>query len=133
MKIKEITNAQDQLDLLRVIIDNTWTAIKQQADSQARQNAAQPPKAPKSKSIKKGPYAPPPKPLPKPTQQVAQPKLGKPALNQSPRDNLGAPKQTASKLAPLRSPEEMRMYMDYLKGDKSKTAQMNQNQGLLPG
>ena len=37
MKINEITNAQDQLELLRNIIDNTWTAIKQQADAQARQ------------------------------------------------------------------------------------------------
>ena len=37
MKIKEITNAQDQLELLRTIIDNTWTSIKQQADTQARQ------------------------------------------------------------------------------------------------
>ena len=132
MKIKEITNAQDQLDLLRVIIDNTWTAIKQQADVQARQNAAQSEKPPKAKPIKKAPYAAPPKPLPKPKQQVVQPKLGKP-VNQLPRDNLGAPKQVASKSAPLRSPEEMRMFMDYLKGDKSKTAQVNQNQGLLPG
>lgn len=131
MKIKEITNAQDQLDLLRTIIDNTWTAIKQQADVQAKQKAVQPAKPSTARLVKKAPYAAPPKPLPKPKQQVAQPKLGKP-VNQLPRDNLGAPKQVASKSAPLRSPEEMRMFMDYLKGDKSKTAQVNQNQGLLP-
>jgi hypothetical protein len=42
MKIKEVTNPEEQLGLLRVIIDNTWSAIKQQADAQARQKAAQP-------------------------------------------------------------------------------------------
>ncbi len=131
MKIKEITNAQDQLDLLRVIIDNTWTAIKQQADVQAKQNAVQPVRPPKAKAIKKAPYAAPPKPLPKPKQQVAQPKLAKP-VNHPSRDNLGAPKQVASKSKPLRSPEEMRIFMDYLKGEKSKTAQTNQNQAHLP-
>ena len=71
MKINEITNAQDQLELLRNIIDNTWTAIKQQADAQARQanSKKQVPKSGfKPTGLKKAPYAPPPKPLPKPAQ-----------------------------------------------------------------
>ncbi len=131
MKIKEITNAQDQLDLLRVIIDNTWTAIKQQADVQAKQKVAQPAKPQKVKPIKKAPYAAQPKPLPKPATQTPPPPPQS-KLSQPPRNNLGAPKQTASKTAPVRSPEEMRMFMDYLKGDKPKTAQMIQNQGFMP-
>ena len=36
----EIANAQDQLDLLRLIIDNTWSAIRQQANAQAKHQAS---------------------------------------------------------------------------------------------
>ena len=69
MRINEIADAQEQLALLRLIIDNTWTAIKQQADAQARQQAAKPrttkPKAPKQAI--RIPTPPKSKPLPKPT------------------------------------------------------------------
>ena len=114
MKIKEITNAQDQLDLLRVIIDNTWGAIKQQADIEARQRAS---KAVKTKpqavkAPKKAPYAPQPKPLPRPPQQLAQ------------------PKQVTSKPSVSRTPEELKAFQDYLKGEKSKTALPSQNRGF---
>ena len=60
MKIKEITSAEEQLDLLRVIIDNTWTAIRQQAEIQAKQGAAKVSKPKATKPIKKPPYAAPP-------------------------------------------------------------------------
>jgi hypothetical protein len=69
MKIKEVTNPEEQLGLLRVIIDNTWSAIKQQADTEARQKVAQPgpkSKAKSPKAPKPAPYAAMPKPLPKP-------------------------------------------------------------------
>jgi hypothetical protein len=70
MKINEITNAQDQLALLRTIMDNTWSAIRQQADAQTRQQATQTvrpkPKLSKlPKAPKRAPMAPSPKPLPK--------------------------------------------------------------------
>ena len=68
MRMNEIASAEDQLGLLRLIIDNTWTAIKQQADAEARQKATQP-KPIKVKSVPKAkpaPMAAPPKPLPKP-------------------------------------------------------------------
>ena len=64
MKINEITNAQDQLALLRTIMDNTWSAIRQQADAQTRQRASQV-KTTKPKLPKRAPMAPAPKPLPK--------------------------------------------------------------------
>jgi len=67
MKISEITNAQDQLALLRTIIDNTWGAIKQQADAQARQTSAKklaPNQGVKPAVPKKSPHAPAPSPLP---------------------------------------------------------------------
>ena len=67
MRIFEIANAEDQLGLLRVIIDNTWTAIAQQAERQRlervkQQNASKnrPKKSIKAPSIK--PVAKPPQP-----------------------------------------------------------------------
>ncbi len=68
MRMNEIASAEDQLGLLRLIIDNTWTAIKQQADAEARQKASQP-KPVKVKTVPKvkpAPMAAPPRPLPKP-------------------------------------------------------------------
>ena len=41
MRFNEFANAQAQLDLLRIIIDNTWSAIAQQAEEQKRAQAAQ--------------------------------------------------------------------------------------------
>ena len=61
----EISNAQDQLALLRLIMDNTWVAIQQQANAQQPPKKAKPAikaKAP-AKPVK-GPYSPPPKPFP---------------------------------------------------------------------
>jgi hypothetical protein len=49
MKINEITNAIDILALWRIISDNTWAAVQQQADQQAHDRAEQ---AAKSKSTK---------------------------------------------------------------------------------
>lgn len=67
MKIKEVTNPEEQLGLLRVIIDNTWSAIKQQADAHAKQKVAQPASKSKAKwrtAPKPTPYAAMPKQLP---------------------------------------------------------------------
>jgi hypothetical protein len=50
MKMFEVTNAQDQLALLRLIIDNTWTAIKQQADAEAKHKVNK--RIPKPKSTR---------------------------------------------------------------------------------
>ena len=49
MKINEITNAEDILALWKLISDNTWMAVQQQAEKQARDRAEQ---AAKSKSTK---------------------------------------------------------------------------------
>mgnify|MGYP003350442658 CR=1 FL=1 len=69
MKINEITDAQGQLELLRTVIDNTWSAIAQQAEQEKRAEAerkAQAKLKPRSKKATKAPYAPPPTPLKKP-------------------------------------------------------------------
>lgn len=52
MRLHEFTNAQEQLGLLRTIIDSTWTAIAQQAKAQAAQKSAVKYK-PKAKQIAK--------------------------------------------------------------------------------
>lgn len=41
MRLSEFASAEEQLGLLRIIIDNTWTAINQQADAQARATTSQ--------------------------------------------------------------------------------------------
>ncbi len=135
MKIKEVTNPEEQLGLLRIIIDNTWSAIKQQADTQARQRVAQP--APKSKTKspkapKPAPYAAMPKQLPKPkplyktnTQTKAQPvatQAHKLSHKQAPSNN-GAPNPVNNKVL---SPA------DTLKVDKEKDDLINLSYGALP-
>ena len=57
MRISEITDAQGQLELLRTVIDNTWTAISQQAEQEKRAEAerkAQAKLKPRSKKSSKG-------------------------------------------------------------------------------
>lgn len=55
MRLFEFTNAQEQLALLRVIIDNTWQAIEQQAAQQARAAAQKAASKSKRSSTKKMP------------------------------------------------------------------------------
>ena len=71
MRLYEFADAEAQLALLRTIIDNTWTAIAQQAEQQKRVDAerkAQVKLKPRSKKSSKGtsiripsPKSPPPK------------------------------------------------------------------------
>ena len=76
MRINEIANAQEQLELLRLIIDNTWSAVKQQADMQARQPASKPvSKAKAQVKAARIPTPPKPKPLLKQPTQAAQQQL----------------------------------------------------------
>ena len=135
MKIKEVTNPEEQLGLLRVIIDNTWSAIKQQADTQARHKAAQP--SPKSKAKapklpKPAPYAAMPKPLPKPKplyptnpQTKVQPMATQAHkfTHKQMSPNAGAPKPLNNKaLSPA----------DTLKANKEKDELINLSYGALP-
>ena len=69
MRLYEFADAEAQLALLRTIIDNTWTAIAQQAEQQKRVDAerkAQAKLKPRGKKASKAPYAPLPTPLKKP-------------------------------------------------------------------
>jgi hypothetical protein len=108
MKMFEATNAQDQLDLLRLIIDNTWTAIKQQADTEARKNANKKipkPRAARIPAPKVPAKAPVVKPLPKPippTQKPANQQMlntAKPLINQlTPTEREELAKATATQI-----------------------------------
>jgi hypothetical protein len=101
MRIYEFANAEEQLTLLRTIIDNTWTAIAQQAEQQKRSEAERKAKSkfkPGSKKSSKGkilriPATPPP-PNKKPqTTLVKQPPL---PLNKSNSEPLNAVKPVTS-------------------------------------
>jgi hypothetical protein len=91
MRISEITDAQGQLELLRTVIDNTWTAIAQQAEQERRAEAerkAQAKLKPRGKKSSKGTSIripnPPPPPNKKPQAPLAKqspPPLNKPSPN----------------------------------------------------
>jgi hypothetical protein len=79
MRISEITDAQGQLELLRTVIDNTWTAIAQQAEQERRSEAerkAQAKLKPRFKKSIKGTSiripTPPPPPNKKPQAPLAK-------------------------------------------------------------
>ena len=83
MRIHEITDAQGQLELLRTVIDNTWTAIAQQAEQERRAEAerkAQAELKPRSRKAVKAPYASPPPPLKKPQPLTANKPTPNPTL-----------------------------------------------------
>jgi hypothetical protein len=68
VRISEIANAEEQVGLLKIIMDKTWEAIatqQRQQAAQAQQKAAPKPKQAKPRSPK-APYAPPPPKLAKP-------------------------------------------------------------------
>ena len=94
MKVKEVTNPEEQLALLRVIIDNTWGAIRQQADAYAKQKATQPAAKPKVKTAtpKPVPYAAKPPPLPKP--KVPYPPKPQPVMKSTIGKAIYKPAQT---------------------------------------
>ena len=90
MRINEITDAQGQLELLRTVIDNTWTAIAQQAEQERRAEAerkAQAKLKPRSRKAVKAPYASPPPPLKKPQPLTANKPTPNPTLANPNTDN----------------------------------------------
>ena len=78
MRIVEIASAEEQLALWKLISDNVWTTISQQARTEAQQKAAAAAtsrlKPKKAKKLKTPPRAPaPPKPKPQPQNKSAVP------------------------------------------------------------
>ena len=77
MRLKEFTNAEEQLALLRIIIDNTWSAVEQQAREQAAQQAQAAAKRSDVKPKRK-PVGATANPLPTPKRNAAKPNTAKP-------------------------------------------------------
>lgn len=78
MRLREFTNAEEQLELLRVIIDNTWAAIAKQAAEQRkaeqeRRIAAA--KVPRSRRGGSASVTPIPAPVPAPSAPKQQPSV----------------------------------------------------------
>lgn len=129
MKMYEIANAEDQLGLLRIIMNNTWSAISQQASAQAKQKAAQAskpkakapkaPKIPKSKAVSL-----PQRAMPTPgvrLVQAVQQKVAKP-VTQAKTIAPSQPKSpaTTGPTITTKSSQDLKMFRDYLRGETSK-------------
>jgi len=100
MRINEITDAQGQLELLRTVIDNTWTAIAQQAEQERRAEAerkAQAKLKPRSSKPIKAPHASPPPPLKKPQPLTANKPIPNPTLANPNADNTIKPIRNTAK------------------------------------
>lgn len=77
MRINEIANAEEQVELLKIIMDKTWEAIaaqQRQQALQAQQKVASKPRAVKRRNPKV-PYTPPPPKLPSPHKPAVQAKV----------------------------------------------------------
>ena len=107
MRINEITDAQGQLELLRTVIDNTWTAIAQQAEQEKRAESERKSKAklnPRSSKPIKAPYASPPPPLKKPKPLTANKPTPNPTLANPNTDNTIKPIRSTAKPMPSLPP-----------------------------
>ena len=105
MRLYEFADAEAQLALLRTIIDNTWTAIAQQAEQEKRTEAERKAKAklkPRSSKPIKAPYASPPPPLKKPQPLTANKPTPNPTLANPNADNTI--KSIRSTVKPMPSP-----------------------------
>lgn len=129
MRMYEIANAEDQLGLLRIIMNNTWSAISQQASAHEKQKAAQASKpkskAPKAPKIRKPkgvslPQRAMPAPVTKPVQAVQQ-RVAKPVA-QAKTIAPSQPKSlaTTGPTITAKSPQDLKMFRDYLRGETPK-------------
>ena len=107
MRLYEFADAEAQLALLRTIIDNTWTAIAQQAEQGKRAEAerkAQAKLKPRSSKPIKAPYASPPPPLKKPQPQTANKPTPNPTLANPNTDDTIKPIRGTAKPMPSLHP-----------------------------
>jgi hypothetical protein len=109
MRLYEFADVEAQLGLLRIIIDNTWTAIAQQAEQQKRVDAerkAQAKLKPRAKKSSKGTSIRIPTPPPPPTKKPQAPlvKLPPSPLNQPNPNALNAVNPLPSTNPQLKQP-----------------------------
>lgn len=102
MRIYEFANAEEQLALLRTIIDNTWTAIAQQAEQQKRAEAERKAKSklkPGSKKSSRGTSLRIPASLPPPPAKPNASASQQPALAQN-KANSAYPTPQSQQISP---------------------------------
>jgi hypothetical protein len=107
MRLYEFADAEAQLALLRTIIDNTWTAISQQAEQQKRVDAerkAQAKLKPRNKKSSKGTSIRIPSPPPPPNKKPQAPLAKQPPspLNKPNPNALNAVKPVPSTIPQLK-------------------------------
>lgn len=108
MRISEITDAQGQLELLRTVIDNTWTAIAQQAEQEKRAEAERKaqaklkPRSHKPISIPKAPSSP---PLKKPKPPLSKQPIPTPNVPNPNKANTITPVRSTTKPIPNIQPQ----------------------------
>ena len=103
MRLREFTNAEEQLGLLRTIIDNTWRAVADEAAEQKRQQELEriaASKKPRSKNTRRASAprtykpVPTPQPIPKATATTA---------DKASADKAPAPATTATQSTPAQT------------------------------
>ena len=142
MRIHEITDAQGQLELLRTVIDNTWTAIAQQAEQQKRVDAERKTQAklkPRGKKSSKGTSIRIPTPKPPPPKQPQAPLAKQPTspLNKPNHNTLNAVKplpSTNPQLKPLTTTTTVNPKLATVPNPKPLTkTPINQQSGVNSG
>jgi hypothetical protein len=119
MRLHEFANAEEQLALLRTILDNTWSAIAQQAEQEKRADAerkAQAKLKPRAKKSSKGtsiriPTPPPPTPIKPPAPIDKQPT---PASSKPNPNFISTPKDIPSTNPQLKQQQSIAMNNPYL-------------------
>jgi hypothetical protein len=134
MRINEIASAEEQLALWKLISDNTWTAISQQAEAEKRQRAeiaAQEKLKPKiggergrRKSLPPPPQITPPPPPKKPPPPQANIEVGKKAAQQM----SGSTKQPQANTANPQQPNAVGMAQPQPNASNPQAAQVQQPQ-----
>jgi hypothetical protein len=142
MRLNEFADAEAQLALLRIIIDNTWTAIAQQAEQQKRVDAerkSQVKLKPRSKKSSKGTSIRIPTPKPPPPKQPQAPLAKQPTspLNKPNPNTLNAVKplpSTNPQLKPLTTTTAVNPKLATVPNPKPLTkTPINQQSGVNSG
>jgi hypothetical protein len=108
MRIMEIANAEEQLALLRLIMDKTWDAVAVQAEQQKRADAerkAQTKLKPRSRKPLSIPKAPSPPPLKKPKPPLTKQPTPTPIVPNPNKANTITPVRSTVKPIPTTQPQ----------------------------
>jgi len=108
MRIMEIANAEEQLALLRLIMDKTWDAVAVQAEQQKRADAerkAQAKLKPRSRKPLSIPKAPSPPPLKKPRPPLTKQPTPTPIVPNPNKANTITPVRSTVKTIPTTQPQ----------------------------